>query len=167
MRYFTAEWCRGDMSDADFERARSSYQQHYAAILPSLPVTVRQVEALPLHDALIERVVFKADARLLTLDLLGGDLQVGYAAIQIAYAHAAVDDIAALAAIASDSESELLYDELDLLADGVLQHSIIFAPHHRSVTIHFRSLSMSQTPRPDRRRLEHRDRFVLRDATAV
>jgi hypothetical protein len=162
MKYFTSEWCNGELSDAEYERAREAYQQHYAALEPSLPEAVRQISALPLHDAFIERATFDRRSRFLVLEFLGGDFQVGYSSIVLTYSEAQFA-VPALVAIVGDLETEFLYDEIDSLPDGFYQHSIIFWPGHRDIDIGFRSVSISQAPRVDRTVVQWPEKFILRD----
>ena len=162
MKYFTPEWCNGQLSDVEYDRAREAYQQHYVALEPSLPDAVRQISALLLHDAFIERATFDRRSRLLVIEFLGGDLQVGYRSIVLTYSEAQFD-FARLAVIARASETAFLYDEIDSLPDASYQHSIIFRPGHRDINIRFRSLSVSQAPRVDRTIVQWPEKFVLSD----
>jgi Protein of unknown function (DUF4085) len=166
MKYFTSDWCSGQLSDVEYERASEAYQQHYAALEASLPEAVRQISALPLHDAFIERAIFDRRSRLLILEFLGGDLQVGYSSIVLTYFEAHFD-ATALAVIVRDAETEFLYDEIDSFRDGFYQHSIIFWPGHRDIDIRFRSVSVSQGPRVDRTVVQWPEKFVLRDEAVV
>jgi hypothetical protein len=59
---------------------------------------------------------------------------------------------AALEAIATDPETELLYNEIDLESAGRFVHRIIFWPRPmREIEVVFRSLMVTIEPRPDRK----------------
>jgi hypothetical protein len=131
MRYFTRDLVQAVLSDEDFEKAFSDYQEYENRIRPKLP---RQMQRLfgeiSLHDGIILNVLIREDKKDLTLTLRAGDLQVGYFTIEIHYTGVKLlkKEKIKLQSIAKNKKLELLYDEIYLMESGRYEHSIIFHP---------------------------------------
>jgi len=159
MKYFTQQWVRGDMTDDESDAVVPAYWDYLTTLLPKMPPVVQELATtVNVHDALIEMVVFHRAAQHLRLELLVGDLQEGYTGIHLSYSNA-VFDPAMLKVIASDLESEVLYDELDVLPNGHFEHRILFWPY-RELVISFDSLAFTRVPRVDRNRVNVPERFT-------
>lgn len=161
MKYFTQHWHRGDMTDEESDAIVAAYTDYRTALLPKMPPAVQELAiAINIHDGLIETAVFELAAQHLRLELLVGDLQEGYASIHLCYS-SALFEIATLKEIACDSESEALYDEIDVQPDGRFEHRVLFWPY-REISISFTSLAVTRVPRPDRKRVDIPVRFIER-----
>jgi hypothetical protein len=159
MKYFTQQWMRGDMTDEKSDAIVPAYWDYLATLLPKMPPVVRELATtINIHDGLIEMVVFDRAAQQLRLELLVGDLHEGYASIHLCYS-SAVFETGTLKVIASDSESEALYDEVDVQPDGRFEHRILFWPY-RELGISFGSLALTKVPRVDRKRANVPERFI-------
>ena len=111
MKYFTRAWATGGLTDADYETVLPSYWRHFDRIKGSLPAPlVTFATKLSIHDGLIRRVVVDQEADTLALELLCGDLQIGYFDLDLVYGHVdwGVLDLVALARRANDRETEIL-----------------------------------------------------------
>jgi hypothetical protein len=153
MRYFTRSWANHELSDAEDDQARQAYERRIAEIAPRLPpAMLRLLREVSLHDAIIERVVWRPAKQELKLDLVGVSDLTGYFLVQLTYGGAQLgkQHIAALKRAALSRETELLYDEVDIIDDGRLCHRILFWPNEE-VTLDFSQLELSISPRPDKR----------------
>ena len=147
------------MTDEESDAIVPAYWDYLATFLPKMPPVVQELAtAINIHDGLIEMAVFDRAAQQLRLELLVGDLQKGYASIHLCYS-SAVFETAALKMIASDSESEALYDEIDVQPEGRFEHRILFWPY-RELVVSFGSLALTRVPRADRERANVPERFI-------
>lgn len=153
MIYFTRGWANGELSDAESDGVVAAYKARLTEILPSLPpALVRLAREISLHDGVIEQVQWIPAEKVLRLAVVCGDLQNGYSLVEIVYGGALLGEqrLDALRRAASDRDVELLYDEVDIQPDGLLTHRILFHPRDE-VTIDFETVSVSVSPRSDKR----------------
>jgi hypothetical protein len=123
MIYFTRGWANGEWSDVRSEEVGNAYEKRLAEILPSLPTAlVRLAREISLHDGVIAQVEWRPAEKVLGLSLVCGDLQNGYALVEIIYGGALLGEqrIEALRRAACARDVELLYDEVDIQPDGLL-----------------------------------------------
>jgi hypothetical protein len=161
MKYFTQHWHGGDMTDEESNAVVDAYTDYRASLLPKMSSAVQELAtAINIHDGLVEMAVFDRAAQHLRLELLVGDLQQGYASIHLCYS-SALFELATLREIVCDSESEALYDEIDVQPDGRFEHRVLFWPY-REISISFSSLALTRVPRSDRKRADVPDRFIER-----
>ena len=161
MKYFTQHWHDGGMTDEESDAIAAAYADYRATLLPRMPPAVQELAtAINIHDGLIEIAVFDRAAQHLRLELLIGDLQEGYANIHLCYSNASFE-IATLKDVACDSESEALYDEIDVQPEGRFEHRVLFWPY-REIVISFGSLVLTRVPRSDRKRIDVPERFIER-----
>ncbi|HZF10213.1 MAG TPA: hypothetical protein VFE33_15600 [Thermoanaerobaculia bacterium] len=152
MRYFSEIWSSGDLTEEQGSAIRDAYWARIEALKPQLSPAVRKLAVdINLHDGLIRCVTLDRGARILTISLRCGDLQIGYCDVDLSYVDVDTDrlDVGMLRAIATDTETELRYDEIDLELPNSFVHRILFAPA-REIEIVFRSLRLSTEPQPDR-----------------
>ena len=151
MKYFSREWHSGDISEGEVGEVRDRYWAFIASISDSLPEPIRELAtAVNLHDGLVQELVVDHQESTVAILLRCGDLQVGYFDVRLVYSGVPTRllDVAMLKEIASDPESELLYDEGDRSADGYV-HRVSFWPY-RETQIDFRSLRIARDSKPDR-----------------
>ena len=144
LKFFTQEWHRGEMADADAERVPSLYEAYLGSLGPGLPDDARRLwTEVSLHDALV-RSVERADHRLVVL-YRAGDNSSGYVDARLTY-----DDVSL---IPTDEEFlrnaigrrdvEVLYDEFDS-ANERWVHRLLFWPY-REVSIGFGGFGLAVT----------------------
>jgi hypothetical protein len=153
MIYFTRGWANGELSDAKSEEVVAAYEKRLVEILPSLPTAlVRLTREISLHDGVIEQVQWSPAEKVLHLSLVCGNLQNGYALVEIMYGGALLGErrIETLRRAACARDVVLLYDEVDIQPDGLLTHRLLFHPCEE-VTIDFETVSLSVSPRSDKR----------------
>jgi hypothetical protein len=84
MKYFTAEWHTGQLSDKAYYAALADYSRYLRAIKRKLPPALRLLLAsLNLHDGLVEKA--RVGSHTLALSLRVGDLQRGYGSVTLRY----------------------------------------------------------------------------------
>ncbi len=151
MRWFTREWVDGDVTDEEQERRISAYEAHVAHVRPSLAHGAEQLlDAVNLHDALLRFWRYEPGVELL-LEVVTGDLQVGYEDVQLRYGSAEIDSDTAqvLESLRGRKGVEMLYDEVDVTPDGRYEHRIIAWPTGEAA-IRFSDLGVQRRPRDDR-----------------
>ena len=152
MKFFTRSWASGDLPDQEVEEVINRYWGRIDEIEPQLPPRLATLaRKISLHDGLIHHVNVDLPEANLTLDLVCGDLQIGYFDLRLQYR--CVDwssvDRKILARRALDEETEVLYDEVDRLADGSYEHRLLFWPEDE-VAFRFSNFDFQQKPRPAR-----------------
>jgi hypothetical protein len=152
MRYFTRGWVNGEYSEEDFEAADLQYQARLAATRSTMSAAVVALTETNLHDGVIEHIVWDERIRRLSLFLVIGDLQRGYAGLSLTYERAMLGEerLQTLRELGVDRRAELLCDEVDVNGDGTFQHRMIFWPTHE-LTVDFVSLALEIDERSDRR----------------
>ena len=86
MKYFTRAWATGGLTDEEYETVKPSYWRHFDRIKESLPEELATFATkISMHDGLIRRVLVDREADTLALEMLCGDLQVGYFDLDLVY----------------------------------------------------------------------------------
>lgn len=160
MKYFTAEWHRGDLSDADCTAVQEAYSKEIATLRPHLPPALVTLVDTNLHDGRFRRVVFDHASKELTFELRCGDLQVGYFDLDLAYRGVDLDErrLSELIHLANGPRVEILYDEVGVEGESFV-HRYLFWPY-RELDIGFRALSLQATPVRNRDIPESSERVV-------
>ena len=162
MRFFTQEWQRGDLSDAEAEAVYPAYQQHLDTLVPKLPATIRVLAwGINLHDGLIRQVRMNRPAATIAIELRCGDLQVGYFDLDLTYGDVdfAASDLDDLSGAARDVEASALYDEIDRGTGACWVHRISFSPE-REIAICFEALELHVIPRSHREFIRPEEPFI-------
>jgi len=151
MKFFTVEWAKSELSDEECERRPDEYQAHLASLKGKLSSSLHYLaHKINLHDGLIQSIVADSASRELFLELVCGDLSVGYSDIKLHYCGVewSVVDWQLLKDLANNPKSEALYDEVHLAPGSTFEHRILFWPYS-SITIQFSEASVCSTPRTD------------------
>ncbi len=149
MKYFTAQWHSGELSDRAYEAAVTAYEARLRTIAPKLPPSLRLLSReVSLHDGLIEKA--RVSSHSLALWLRIGDLQRGYTSVHLAYAGVLqpavlLRPLRQLALI----EDELVSDEIDISPEG-FAHRLFFS-EGIELEVSFKALQVRQSPRKSRR----------------
>ncbi len=165
MKYFTRAWASGDLSDTEQEQILESYQEHLSRHRSVLSGNIAKLATrISLHDGLVRRVVIDRRTVELKLELLCGDNQVGYFDLDLTYRGVQWDgfDLEVLERRARDRRTEILYDEVDVLSDGVFEHALLFWPEDE-VSIRFYELDIVKTVRDEPSIAFAGDPVVVRD----
>lgn len=153
MKYFTRGWANGEHDDAECERMRAAYWRRVEELRPGMPAGLAGLAtATGLHDALIEKVVWRPGGRRLEMELVCGDNASGYFDLRLVYLDVSLPDlvVGVLAERVRDRRTQILYDEVDREPDGTWVHRLLFWPTGE-ISISFISLELTRSPRGDRR----------------
>ncbi|GAA1767305.1 hypothetical protein [Agromyces humatus] len=131
MKWLTREWASGTLDDSEWDSHWRDYQVHCTAVMPRLrDGAERLVQGVNLHDGQIQSFEYRPDGALVVRALVG-DLQVGYEFVELSFVDAELR-LEPGATIDSlrfhDAESEIVYDEVDVEADGRFVHRVLLWP---------------------------------------
>lgn len=153
MKYFSESWLSNSaLSDAEVDAVRDAYWNEIEAIKSELSPSVLELATkLNLHDGLVKSFELDRAVNRLTIILRCGDLQAGYSGVELTYSDVDTTtlDSALLKIIATDPETELLYDEVGLASPGCFVHRIIFSPI-REIEVVFCQLTVAVYPQTNR-----------------
>jgi hypothetical protein len=161
VRFFTRAWHAGELSDEEADLVETRYAEHLAALLPALPEGMRQrLTSVMLHDAQFIACTVDYRHRRVSMSLVGGDLQLGYSAIDLTYDDVAVDrlDVAALRSAVANPDTELLCDEVDA-ENGLFVHRFLSWPY-REFDLHFRTVQLRTSAETGRLPRDREVRYV-------
>lgn len=153
MRWLTREWWSGDVVGPEYEAATLHYALNLERISPSLPLPLRVLADLDLHDALIDDVILDEDAQLVTMRLVAGDLARGYVFLTLTYHGGSFigPDLQQVERLVNDPETEILLQEVDMLFPGRFEHRLLLWPEGE-LTVQYSALSLAMTPARERKR---------------
>ena len=160
MRFFTRGWWSGEREEP-WDDAAEAYQLWLQAHAHELPSSVLLfARSINLHDGLIERVQWAPQQSALQWELVVGDLQQGYELVVVRYEDVDTGQlhIETLLELSRDPKTEVLYDEVDVVAPGRFAHRLLFWPDGE-LDILFRSLTFWRFLRDDRSRHQVTSRF--------
>ncbi len=149
MRFFTRGLINGEVSDEDECVLRDAYRKQLDALLPRLPASMRTLAVdVHLHDAVIEQVVWRPEARELEVTFLTTTPH----AVCLTYRGAMMGKqrIDVWESVAHDRRTQVLEHEVDLAPEGHFIHRLLFWPRDE-VTIDFEALHLERSERADRR----------------
>jgi len=145
MKFFTAAWATGELSDEEHEAAIPAYAKHLSSL--SLPADLQPLADSGLHDAVVEAIDRHDDT--LTLSLVAGDLQRGYSSTNITYR--GFELVGGSGQLEStDEPPEILYDEIDRFHGRYVHRLLLSTYAHVEIT--FDSVVVSVSPRATRER---------------
>lgn len=135
MRFFERGTTTRGQSPFELDAARSAYQKHVDLVAPQLPPPLLSLARghLNLQEASVRLCTLdeKRDQLRLVLRLHAGDAEQ---TVELVYDGVDPEalDVAALASVASDARTELLYDEVDVLDNGAYAHRVLFGRRSES-----------------------------------
>lgn len=126
------------MADPQYQQATQAYLAHNREVLPALPESLRAFAGeedaygfVSLHDGRIEWWALALPDRSLTLAVFCGDKQIGYRRLTLQYEgriELVGTNFAQLAAWLDHPETEMLYDEVDVIAQDRFEHRHLLWP---------------------------------------
>ncbi len=131
MKWLTRAWASGGLDDDEWEAHWRAYRVHCAEVRPRLSGGAeRLLDGINLHDAKIHSCHHQPDGALVMRTVLG-DLQVGYEFVELTYLDAELrveprHDGADVSL--TDPKTQILYDEVDVQADGRFVHRVLLSP---------------------------------------
>jgi len=172
MRYFTLDWYHSlhryeDDAPIPDRTVWPRYRLHLEEMQSFLPADLLALARLPgVDDGLVVFVRHDLARRVLSLTLRAGDRQMGYYDLVLHYEGADIspNHELTLARVARTTvndrrhESDVAFHELDMAADGRIEHRILFHPG-LWFSIRCAALRWVRLPRPNRRLSKRFDRF--------
>lgn len=135
MKWYTREWQRGDLEDAESDRRGPDYAAYVASIADRLPTHVVAL-ALPRHehqsvdDAFVDLAEFDETTGRVHLRLVNGSLQTGYGAfdIRLVGVTSIVPPADELEPMLANPSTEFLAQEVHALDDGLIEVGFLLWP---------------------------------------
>lgn len=131
MKYFTKEFCLGNLTDEEFDKRLKEYKNHMSIIERKLPNNLKSFYYnINLHDGRITSIKYSYKKHDLELNCRIGDNNSGYSELNINYtlSNESKDYSKILNNLKKQKNNfEMLYDELDIKSN-FYTHSIIFWP---------------------------------------
>ena len=127
MKYFTKDWCFGDMSDIEMNKNEKDYQLYLNLIFNRLPPTLKFLtKHICLHDGIICKATFSESKKHLKLNGIFGNKQYGYYELVIIYYKTQKVTPKLLDEAFTNRFIQLLYDEIEISAKKSFLHKMIF-----------------------------------------
>jgi hypothetical protein len=145
VKWFTREWAQGALPDEDSGNVPRLYATHLDAIDPRLDEGTRKLARdINIHDGRVKR--WCEDASTIELEVLTGDLPLGYQRLTILFEDASLLTHNSLGELHfDDPRTELLYDEIDLSPDGLFDYRVLLSPKG-DFAIRFASVTITSAP---------------------
>ncbi len=144
MRFLSMAWWSGDTE----EDRSAQYRQHFASIRHRLPPQLIHLEeSVALHDSRLRELTLDVSTR--TLRLRVENYEGTHTTTLVYGAVVSFDSVAdpAVGLRGPHGYGDLGYDEVDVLADGVYEHRILFSTGIELV-IRFGEVAVSVEPLP-------------------
>lgn len=127
MKYFTKEWCFGEMTDEQCDATLNRYKKYIDQIYISLPFVLKVLaKNTPFHDGIVNSIEIQEDN--LTLIGIFGDLEIGYFKLKIVYKKTNIEtNNRSFFSIFNKELLEILSDEIEILPDGYYSHKLLFS----------------------------------------
>ncbi len=142
MKYFTKEWCFSKLDDQEIEHRLKSYRDYIQDIYKKLPFVLKiLVQNINLHDGKLEVVFFNKDEKILMLKGIFGDLESNYFILEIKYMSVCNLSVDLLASVFKNQELEILSDEIEVFAENLFSHRILFSTQ-KDIDIQFEDIEV-------------------------
>jgi hypothetical protein len=153
MRWLTREWWSGDLVGPEYEAATLHYALNLERIMPSLPLPLRVLAGIDLHDALFDDVSVDEDERLVTMRLVAGDVERSYVFLTLTYHSGGfvATDLPEVERLVNGRETEILVQEVDMAFSGRFEHRLLLWPEGE-LEVQCSNLSLAMTPARERKR---------------
>ena len=150
MKFFTREWCKGGLSDEEYEARIVDYKNQLEKIAPKLPYQLGDlVRRHSLHDGVVRQTRFGKDGNSLSVKLVAGNLQAGYEELVLSYERLVGVAGDPTLTQASKAKREIIEDEVDLLPDCVFEHRLLF-DDMSVLVVQFKEFSFTSAAMPGR-----------------
>ena len=144
MKWFTREWTRGQLSDAEADAVPALYAEHLDHIEAQLSVGALDLARnLNVHDGRVKG--WRQANKTIELDVVAGELQAGYQRILLTFEGSklvhptSLDDLDF-----ANPRTEILYDEVDVTDSGAFEYRMLVWPDGE-VAIRFDSVVVKKT----------------------
>lgn len=128
MKYFTKDWCFGDLDDDNIQEVKKNYWEYINHIKDSLPFALKLLASnMNLHDGIISKASCSSEKKSLRIEGIFGDLQTGYFKLKIEYLNISEPDINDLKTIFEGRTIEIISDEIELVSQRLFSHRLLFS----------------------------------------
>jgi hypothetical protein len=162
MKFFTRQWCDGELSDEDADAMPTAYRAHLIALRSRMPATLRAfAQGINIHDGRVRGIALDRTRARLTISMRCGDNQVGYFDLDITYSGVSLReaDRLALRKLGRKTDIEALHDEVDVSSPGAWVHRMLFSDY-QEVSVAFEHFGMRLEPMAGREFDRRRDVYV-------
>lgn len=139
MKFFTKNWCFGDVTEKQSNEIVSSYENYIKSIeltlLPSLKILS---SFLSLHDGIIYKIKYQKNRSLFHVEGIFGDRQFGYYCLFIKYKKTSKINTRLFLDRFNNKINEILATEV-LLNNKLFVHNMMFTSRHE-MKIEFQDL---------------------------
>ncbi len=144
MKWFTREWTRGQLSDAEDDAVPALYAEHLDQIEDQLSAGARDLARnLNVHDGRVKG--WRQANKTIELDVVVGDLQAGYQRVLLTFEGSklvrptSLDDLGF-----GNLRTEILYDEVDVTDSGAFEYRLLVWPDGE-IAIRFDSVVVTKS----------------------
>jgi hypothetical protein len=131
MKYFTREWCWGDLDDDQAEKVSKNYDRYLDSIRSSLPFALKLLgNNINLHDGIVKKVKVFGVKKSLGLSGIFGDLEIGYFNLSVEYRNIHDLDLDWITGVFQRKKVEIIRDEIEVVKSGDVPrffHRLIFS----------------------------------------
>lgn len=131
MKYFTKNWCWGDLDEKQVEEISLNYDKYIKKIYPLLPFSLKLIARnISFHDGILKGITISPSKKALTLEGIFGDLDWGYFDLRIDYKVVTEFSTENIKDKLGDQHLEIIRDELELVKkenEPTYIHSFIFS----------------------------------------
>lgn len=131
MKYFTRQWCWGDLSDKKVKEISEKYDHYISCIYSKLVFPLKLLaKNINLHDGMIEKLTISPSKENLTLYGVFGDLEIGYFNLKIEYEKIKDFDLDATFCTFINKKMEVTRDELEVVEKNkgvIFVHRFLFS----------------------------------------
>ena len=143
MKFFTKEWCFGDLDTKKSEDILKKYRSYLRDIQFKISFPLRILATnINLHDGILNEVYFSRKKKVCVLNGIFGDLQTKYFFLKIEYKNISNLNYEDLINVFQNQVVEILMDEIELVSDSVVSHKIIFSSK-KEIDLHFEDVEIS------------------------
>jgi|GEM_PF-3153532 len=131
MKYFTSEWCWGDLSDNKIREISQNYDNYinrtYSKLLFPLKLLAKNIN---LHDGIVKKIKLSPSMENLIFYGVFGDLEIGYFNLKLEYKNVRNFNVNVAFDIFSKKIVEIVRDEIEIIEDKngiIFFHRFIFS----------------------------------------
>ncbi len=142
MKYFTADWYSGNLSDQECNRLRDAYWEYVDSIYYQLPFGLKILaKHINLHDAIVAQFYYNPKERTIFMQIFGGDLQIGYFSLECTYS-GVIKYWSSQEKNKNPIHMEILSDEIELLDKETFSQKFLFVGDNE-MEITFKKMAIS------------------------
>ena len=131
MKFFTREWCWGDLEGSQIELVNRNYNQYIKKVYKKLPYTLKIIsKSINFHDGIIKKVEVSPSEKIIIFVGIFGDLEVGYFQLKLIYKGVIGLDLNLISSVFNGKKIEIIRDEIEVMenfSNSNFCHKFIFS----------------------------------------